>query len=64
MHRVSDIATDPKLSWIQKTGPLVAAYTNRGRLVRFVVFGERNGVRVKVVLEPGGEGIITGHPVP
>ena len=64
MHNVSDIATDPSLSWIQQTGKLGAEFTKNGAPVRFVVDGVRDGVPMRVILEPGGEGIITGFPYP
>ena len=63
MHRVSDVATDPHLEWVQSTGRPGAPLTVKGHPVRFRVFGVRHGVMIHVVVEPGGEGIITGHPV-
>jgi filamentous hemagglutinin len=62
MHNVSDIATDPKLTWLQQSGKIGSWFTNKGAPTRFTVFGERNGIEIKVVLEPAGEGIITAHP--
>lgn len=54
MHEVSDIATDPKLTWTP------------GRVVngkqRYEVTGVRDGVKIKVIVEPTGEGIITAFP--
>lgn len=64
MGHVSDIATDPSLTWVQQTGPLGASLTNSGQPVRYYVVGIREGVRIRVVVEPGGEGIITAFPVP
>lgn len=29
----------------------------------FMVVGERESVKIKVIVEPAGEGIITAHPV-
>jgi hypothetical protein len=63
MHEVSDVATDPKLRWIQQTGAKGSMYTKAGDPSRFYVIGERGGVPIRVLLEPAGEGIITGHPV-
>ncbi|MCX6406075.1 MAG: polymorphic toxin-type HINT domain-containing protein [Propionibacteriales bacterium] len=62
MHEVSDIATDPSLEWSQITGRTGAEFTKKGRPVRFAVEGRRDGIDVRVILEPGGEGIITAHP--
>ena len=64
MHSVSDIATDPSLTWVQQTGRAGAAFTRGGAPVRYTVEGVRDGVKIRVVLEPGGEGIITGFPIP
>ena len=64
MKEVSDIATDPSLTWKQITGKPGSTVTKSGKPVRFEVIGEREGVKIKVILEPGGEGIITAHPVP
>lgn len=64
MHSVSDIATDPSLTWVQQTGRAGAAFTRGGAPVRYTVEGVQDGVKIRVVLEPGGEGIITGFPIP
>ncbi|ASR54675.1 RHS repeat-associated core domain-containing protein [Cellulomonas sp. PSBB021] len=64
MHSISDIATDPSLTWVQQTGRAGAAFTRGGAPVRYTVEGVRDGVKIRVVLEPGGEGIITGFPIP
>ncbi len=64
MHSISDIATDPALTWVQQTGRAGAAFTRGGAPVRYTVEGVRDGVKIRVVLEPGGEGIITGFPIP
>jgi hypothetical protein len=39
-----------------------AEFTRGGVPVRYAVFGVRDGVPMKVILEPGGEGIISGYP--
>jgi hypothetical protein len=64
MNHVSDIATDPSLSWIQQTGKPGALFTRNGDPVRYFVDGVRDGTTIRVVLEPGVEGIITAFPVP
>jgi RHS repeat-associated protein len=63
MHNVSDVATDPTLTWQQLTGPAGANVTRAGDPVRFAVHGVREGVKIRVILEPGGEGIITAYPI-
>ena len=63
MHSVSDVATDPSLQWNwTKGGP--SGYTKAGDPGRAWVAGVRNGVCIKVVVEPAGEGIITAFPSP
>ena len=62
MNSISDIATDPSLAWVQQTGKAGAQFTKNGDPVRFLVEGVRRGVRIRVIVEPGGEGIITGFP--
>jgi RHS repeat-associated protein len=64
MHEISDIATDPSLTPVQQTGTPGSLFTKSGRPARFAVVGERGGIRIKVILEPAGEGIVTGFPVP
>jgi hypothetical protein len=64
MHNVSDVATDPGLQWVQQTGKLGAEFTKNGAPVRYLVDGVRDGVPMRVIVEPGGEGIITGFPLP
>lgn len=64
MHNVSDIATDPSLTWVQQTGKLGADFTKNGAPVRFYMDGVRDGVPMRVIVEPGGEGIIFGFPLP
>jgi hypothetical protein len=38
--------------------------TKSGKPARFRVYGTRDGLQIKVVVEPGGEGIITAFPWP
>ena len=63
MHAVSDIATDPKLNWIQQTGKKGSMFTKSGKPARFTVEGVRNGTNIRVVVEPAGEGVITAFPI-
>ncbi|MBY1014408.1 DUF637 domain-containing protein, partial [Pseudomonas aeruginosa] len=62
MHNVSDLATDPKASWTQLTGKPGAQFTTKGKPVRWAVEGVRDGVNIRVIVEPHGEGIITAYP--
>jgi len=62
MHHVSDIATDPNLTSVRPDG-LTGLFYKSGKPARFNVLGTRKGVKIKVVTEPAGEGIITAHPI-
>ena len=59
MHEISDIATDPNLQWIPQTGN-GGSFTRSGRPAKFLVEGVRDSVKIRVVVEPAGEDIITG----
>lgn len=67
MSTISDIATDPALSWKPQTGN-GGLYTKSGKPARFIVTDAGgnlpviDGVPIRVVIEPAGEGIITGFP--
>jgi hypothetical protein len=63
MHNVSDIATDPQLRWVQQTGQAGSLFTRAGAAARFFVIGVRDGITIKVIIEPAGEGIITAFPL-
>jgi hypothetical protein len=56
MHNASGIATDPSLSWVQQTGKAGADFTKNGDAVRFYMDGVRDGVHMRVIIEPGGRG--------
>jgi hypothetical protein len=56
MNHVSDVATDPK-SFCKVSDP------SRSGLQRFEIEGIREGIMVRVITEPNGEGIITAYPI-
>jgi hypothetical protein len=64
LHAVSDVATDAANQWVQQSGRLGAEFTRGGDPVRYVVEGIYDALKIRVIVEPGGEGIITGFPVP
>jgi filamentous hemagglutinin len=47
---------------IQLTGKAGANFTASGKPVRWAVEGVRDGVPIRVIVEPHGEGIITAYP--
>ncbi len=59
MHNISDIVTDPNIQWTSQTGKIGSAFAN----VRYRAEGIREGVNIRVIVEPNGEGIITAHPI-
>jgi len=62
MAHISDIVADPRSTW-SEGGPGGALLTKTGRPARFVVRGERQGIQIKVVTAPAGEGVVTAYPV-
>ena len=64
MHIVSDIATDPNAQWKQQTGPAGMLFTKKGTPSRFEAVATREGVSIKVIVEPAGRGIISAFPIP
>jgi filamentous hemagglutinin len=63
MHEVSDIVTDPSVKWQNLTGSQGSLFTKAGNPARWGATAVRDGVKVFVVYEPAGEGIITAYPV-
>ncbi len=61
LNAISDIATDPALGWTPQTGNS-GFYTRAGNPSRFWTSGVKDGNSIKVIVEPAGEGIITGFP--
>lgn len=73
MHVLSDIMSDPRQTWTQQTGPgtgtQITGYpnnpptTNAGNPVTYTGTAVRGGIEIKVVIEPGGRGLVTGYPI-
>ncbi|MFA9500928.1 EndoU domain-containing protein [Mannheimia sp. E30BD] len=63
LDAVSNLATDPNLKWVQQTGTQGNLYTKKGVPSRFKVEGAVDGVKIRVIVEPAGEGIITAFPI-
>ena len=75
--QLKNVANSPNSTWQQATGPgggrsapvtiggpdpSAPLSTRGGRPVRFIVEGRNHGQNVRVIVEPSGEGIITGYP--
>lgn len=63
MHENSDIFTDPNSKWAQQRGRPGATHYRNGKPMRYSIEGRRNGIKLKVIIEPEGEGIITAFPL-
>ena len=69
------MANNPNSTWRQATGagyknsiitrgsPDINApkYTSTGRAVSYTVRGQNHGLNIEVIVEPNGEGIVTGY---
>lgn len=62
MDYIKDVVKAPTSRWTQQTGKPGAEYTKSGNPVRYQVEGTRDGVNIKVIFEPNGEGIVTAFP--
>jgi hypothetical protein len=62
MNAASDVVTNPNNTWIQEKGILGTWTTKSGKPARGYVIGTIDGVEIKVIIEPRGNGIITAHP--
>ncbi|MEP0873680.1 DUF4114 domain-containing protein [Trichocoleus desertorum AS-A10] len=62
VNNIYDVLKDPLSTWRQQTGSPGAKYTRNGDPVRWTVEGHRDGIDIRVVVEPDGEGIITAYP--
>jgi len=58
---IAEIVTDPNNAWTPQTGN-GGFFTKAGNPARFIVEGTHDGLPVKVIIEPTGEGIITAFP--
>ena len=72
---IEDVANSPNSTWKQSTGPGASnapitvgmpdvnapVTTNKGTPIRFIVKGRNYGLNITVIIEPNGEGIITGY---
>ena len=72
---IERVANNPNSTWKQATGsgytnapvtqggpdPSAPISTSSGNPVRFKVQGQDHGLNIEIIVEPGGEGIITGY---
>ena len=62
INYISDIIEDPNSIWLQQNGKPGAKYTKTGKLVRWQIDGIRDGVKIRIIVEPDGKGVITAFP--
>jgi hypothetical protein len=63
MSEVSNIVIDPKVQWKQITGRPGLTHTRKGIPVKYEGVGVRDSVKIKVIIQPEGEGVITAFPL-
>ena len=63
LDAIEDVVSGPDTKWEQSSGKQGERYTTKGRPVRWVGIGVVDGIEIKVVLEPDGQGIVTGFPL-
>jgi len=62
MNYISEVIQDPNSIWFQQNGKAGAKYTKRGNPVTWQIDGTRDGVNIRVIVEPDGKGVITAFP--
>ena len=62
LAEISELITDDAVEWFQDTGRIGENLTKKGKFIRWRVEGIRDGVNIKVIVEPRGEGVITAYP--
>jgi filamentous hemagglutinin len=62
MEAVSDVATNPNSIKKIQTGN-GGYFTKAGNPATWQVIGEYEGIKIKVIIEPAGRGIMTGYPI-
>lgn len=62
MNEISDVATSPDSVWTQQPRTPGSKLTKSGKPVRWKVEGVRDGVNIRVIMEPDGVGIVTAFP--
>ncbi|MCC3584403.1 MULTISPECIES: EndoU domain-containing protein [unclassified Microcoleus] len=62
INYISEVIQDPNSIWFQQNGKAGAKYTKRGNPVTWQIDGTRDGVNIRVIVEPDGRGVITAFP--
>ncbi|NJK67191.1 MAG: hypothetical protein HC941_12195 [Microcoleus sp. SU_5_3] len=59
---MSEVIQDPNSIWLQQNGKPGAKYTKTGKPVKWQIDGTRDGINIRVIVEPDGKGAITAFP--
>ena len=62
INYISEVIQDPNSIWFQQNGKAGAKYTKTGNPVTWQIDGTRDGVNIRVIVEPDGRGVITAFP--
>jgi filamentous hemagglutinin len=62
MEAVSDVATNPNSTRIVQSGN-GGYFTKAGKPAIWKVIGKYEGIKIEVIIEPAGRGIVTGYPI-
>jgi filamentous hemagglutinin len=62
INYISEVIQDSNSIWLQQNGKPGAKYTKTGKPVRWQVDGTRDGVNIRIIVEPDGKGVITAFP--
>ncbi|QOD11223.1 EndoU domain-containing protein [Rathayibacter toxicus] len=60
---ILDIANDRTLEWEPQDSNIFGMFKENGQPARFIIDSERDGVLIRVVIEPMGDGIVTAYPI-
>ena len=62
LNNIKKVLEDPDSTWTQQTGSPGAEFTKRGQPVKWKVEGTVDGVDIRVITQPGGQGVVTSIP--
>ena len=62
LDNITDVVKDPNSTWKQETGRPGAEFTKKGAPVKWSVTGTRDGIDIRVLVEPSGRGVVSGYP--
>jgi hypothetical protein len=63
MNSIYDIISDDKIEPVWTRGRMGSLFTKKGTPSRYYLEGIRENIKIRVVIESAGEGIITAFPI-